>query len=104
MNIHEHPVLRFFRTLVPDLPQPCFSETEFLEQQLAVLEAYVERFPADERDLRALAWIEANAERYRQQWQRQATANGHHGLFAGWTSRAVTRAMRFLHTSRITLH
>lgn len=69
MNLLEHPALRFFRSLVPTFSKPSLSETEFLNQQLAVLQAHVERFPSQERDLRALAWIEANAERYRHQWQ-----------------------------------
>ena len=69
MNILTHPTLRFVRSLVPNFPRPRLSETEFLNQQLSVLEVYVERFPSNERDFRALAWIEANAERYPHQWQ-----------------------------------
>ncbi|QKS29374.1 MAG: hypothetical protein FAZ92_04028 [Accumulibacter sp.] len=49
-------------------------ETEFLQTQLAVIEAYLQRFPGEQRDLRALAWIEAHAGDYRQQWQAQAAS------------------------------
>jgi hypothetical protein len=63
------------------LPDPADSfsdapslETEFLETQLAVIEAYLQRFPCEQRDFRALAWIEAHAGAYRQQWQAQAAS------------------------------
>ncbi len=46
--------------------------------QLAVIEAYLERFPRDEREFRALAWVEANAGAYRQHWQtRVASRRGY---------------------------
>jgi CDP-glycerol glycerophosphotransferase (TagB/SpsB family) len=76
MNISDDTVLQFFRDLVRDFSQPHFSEAEFLQQQYAVIEAYVEHFPANERDSRALAWIEANAGQYRQQWHLQAASGG----------------------------
>lgn len=74
MNLPDHSAIRFFRRLVVHVAKPRFSETDFLQQQLAVLEAYLEPFPSDERDGRALAWIEANAQQYRQQWQRRHPA------------------------------
>jgi len=52
-----------------DVPSP---ESEFLQTQLAVIEAYLQRFPYEQREFRALAWIEAHACTYRQQWQVQA--------------------------------
>ena len=73
MNLPDDPTLR----LLPGL-EISFSETEFLRQQVAEIEAYVERFPWDERELRALAWIEANASQYRQQWQQIRTATSRH--------------------------
>ncbi|EXI80588.1 MAG: hypothetical protein AW10_01731 [Candidatus Accumulibacter appositus] len=72
MNVSDETVLQFFRDLVRDFSQAHFSEAEFLQQQYAVIEAYVEHFPVNERESRALAWIEANAGQYRQQWQLQA--------------------------------
>mgnify|MGYP003382152769 CR=1 FL=1 len=71
MNIPDDPTLRFLPGLGGHFSKPDFSDTEFLRQQVAEIEAYVERFPSDERELRALAWIEANASQYRQQWQIQ---------------------------------
>lgn len=75
MNISDESILRFFRDLVRDFSQASSPENDFLQQQFAVIEAYVQRFPSEERELRALAWIEANAGQYRRQWQLQ-TAGG----------------------------
>ena len=75
MNISDESIFRFFRDLVRDFSQAHSTnspESEFLQQQFSVIEAYVQRFPSEERDFRALAWIEANAGQYRQQWQVQA--------------------------------
>ncbi|MBL8395762.1 MAG: hypothetical protein JNK99_13610 [Candidatus Accumulibacter sp.] len=74
MQIPDDPALSFFREPAGNFPESCFSETEFLERQVAAIEAYVEHFPADERELRALAWIEANASQYRHWWQLQVAS------------------------------
>ena len=81
MNISDDTVLQFFRDLVRDFSQPHFSEAEFLQQQYAVIEAYVEHFPANERDSQALAWIEANAGQYRSAVGRSAEQSL---VRAGW--------------------
>lgn len=78
MNISDESIFRFFHDLVRDFSQAHSTgsqnspESEFLQQQFSVIEAYVQGFPCEERDFRALAWIEANAGQYRQQWQVQA--------------------------------
>ncbi len=69
MDFRDDPARPFFAGPEADFSNTDFSETEFLRTQVAVIEAYLERFPCDERDFRALAWIEANASQYRQQWQ-----------------------------------
>ncbi|MCP5227122.1 hypothetical protein [Accumulibacter sp.] len=84
MEISSNPALRAFRGMVAHFSKADFSETEFLRQQVAVIEAYVERFPSEERDIRALAWIEANAGQFRQQWQMQARAGRRHPHFTLW--------------------
>ena len=76
MDIPDDPVLPFFPGPVGNFSTPIFSETEFLRRQVAVIEAYLERFPSDEREFRALAWIEANASQYRHQWQAQVATSG----------------------------
>ncbi|MBE2260621.1 MAG: hypothetical protein IAE88_17310 [Rhodobacteraceae bacterium] len=78
MNLSDNPAFHVFRGLLGRFSKPDFSEPEFLRQQVAVIEAYVERFPSNERDLHALAWIEANARQFRQQWQSRAAAARRH--------------------------
>ncbi len=78
MDISDDPAPWSFTGPAGSLSNPDFSETNFLHTQLAVIEAYVERFPRDEREFRALAWIEANAGAYRQHWQtRVASRRGY---------------------------
>ena len=84
MNLSDNPAFHVFRGLLGRFSKPDFSEPEFLRQQVAVIEAYVERFPSEERDIRALAWIEANAGQFRQQWQMQARAGRRHAHFTLW--------------------
>ena len=72
MYIVDDPTLALITRFVGDSPNQECSDAEFFRQQLSAIEAHVERFPAAEREMRALAWIEANARQYRQQWQKQA--------------------------------
>jgi hypothetical protein len=48
------------------------SQGEFLLDQIAAIQRYVTLFPAEQRNRRALEWIEEHAKRYRQAWQRKA--------------------------------
>jgi hypothetical protein len=48
------------------------SDAEYMLQQIAAIEKYIDDFPADERQARAMEWIAAYARQYRQQWQKQA--------------------------------
>ena len=75
MHIHIDPTLRFRAGFAGKFSKRRFSESDFLRRQYAAIEAFVERFPPDERDLRALAWIEANASRYRHRWQVQGATS-----------------------------
>jgi hypothetical protein len=47
------------------------SEEDFLRRQCDQIRGYVERYPADQRQQRALEWIFGNAESYRQKWRQQ---------------------------------
>ncbi len=75
MYIVDDPTLALITRFVGDSSHPEISDAEFAHQQIAAIEAYIERFPPPEREQRALAWIEANAMKYRQQWQKQAAIN-----------------------------
>ena len=72
MDLANDPTLALLGRFVDHFSNPDFSDAEFLRQQLAAIEKYVERFPAAERDSRAQAWIDANARQYRQRWQIRA--------------------------------
>jgi hypothetical protein len=48
------------------------AQEEFMLDQIATIQRYVEPFPAGQQDRVALEWIEQYAERYRQAWQRKA--------------------------------
>jgi hypothetical protein len=74
MYIVDDPTLALIARFVGNATDPDLSDREFFHQQVAAIEAYVEGFPPAERELRALAWIEANARHYRQQWQKQTAA------------------------------
>ncbi len=76
MDMADDPAPWFFPSSAGCFMSTDFSETDFLHTQLALIEAYVECFPRDEREFRALAWIEANAGAYRQQWQTRAASRG----------------------------
>ncbi|WP_300450649.1 hypothetical protein [Accumulibacter sp.] len=71
MYIVDDPALALIARFVGEPESQDASDKDFLEQQVAAIEAYVGRFPPDERETRALAWIEDNARQYRQQWQKR---------------------------------
>ena len=72
MYIVDDPTLALIARFLGDSVPEGSCDAEFFRRQMAAVEEYVERFPEDERDERALEWIESNAKRYRQQWQKQA--------------------------------
>lgn len=47
------------------------SEEAFLRDQCNRVREYVESYPGDQRQQRALEWITRNAEAYRRKWQQQ---------------------------------
>jgi hypothetical protein len=72
MYIVDDPTLALITRFVGDAPNLNLSGEDFLFEQIAAIERYVDQFPADERQARALEWIEVHAQHYRQQWQKQA--------------------------------
>ena len=43
----------------------------FIEKQLKAIQAHVETFPIEEKDLRAIEWIEKYACEYRERWEKE---------------------------------
>lgn len=72
MYIVDDPTLALITRFVGEAHNLEMSDAEFLLEQIAAIERYTEQFPTDERQTRALQWIEAYAEQYRQQWQKKA--------------------------------
>jgi hypothetical protein len=72
MYIADDPTLALITRFVGDAENLNLSDAEFLLEQIAAIEQYVAPFPAEERQTRALEWIETHARHYRQQWQKQA--------------------------------
>ena len=72
MYIADDPTLALITRFVGEAQNLDLSDAEFLLEQIAAIEQYVAPFPAEERQTRALEWIETHARHYRQQWQKQA--------------------------------
>jgi len=72
MNTVDDPTLALLSRFVGDTHDLQLSDAEFLLQQVAAIEHYTKQFPAEERQARALEWIETYALQYRRQWRRQA--------------------------------
>ena len=75
MYIVDDPTLALLTRFVGESCDHGLSDAEFFRRQIAAITEYVEAFPAHEHEERALAWIEANARRYRQQWQKHAAVD-----------------------------
>jgi hypothetical protein len=71
MFIVDDPMLALISRFVMDSEQLDASNEEFLRQQVQSIEQYVDQFGADERQRRALEWIEEHAKHHRQSWQRR---------------------------------
>lgn len=72
MYCPDDPTLALIARFVGGTAQAEMADSEFLSRQVAAIEQYIGRFPAQEREARAIEWIEANAASYRQQSLRQA--------------------------------
>lgn len=72
MYIADDPTLALITRFVGEAEHLDLSDAEFLLQQIAAIEQYVALFPAEERQTRAIEWVETYARQYRQQWQKQA--------------------------------
>lgn len=48
-----------------------FQNDKFIKKELKAIRAHIEKFPPEERELRALEWIEAHASEYRKSWEKE---------------------------------
>ena len=71
MSIVNDPTLALITSFVGEAKNLDVSDTDFLFRQIAEIKYYVEQFPVEERQSRALEWIATHAEQYRQKWQKK---------------------------------
>ncbi|MFO1371505.1 MAG: hypothetical protein U1F42_03615 [Candidatus Competibacteraceae bacterium] len=74
MYIVDDSTLALITRFLGDTPNLNLSDAEFLLHQIAAIEQYVGQFPPNQRQKRALEWVEVHARQYRQQWQKQAVS------------------------------
>ncbi len=61
-------ILRFVGRSERDID---FCNQEFLSRQVKAIRAYVEKFPPEERRMRAIEWIATCARQYRRAWEKE---------------------------------
>lgn len=74
MFIIDDPMLALIVRFVAGNREIGVSDDEFMRRQIQAVGEYIGRFPEQERETRALEWIEKNAECYRRNWQRAVIA------------------------------
>lgn len=72
MYIVDDPTLALIIRFMREAQSLNLSDADFLLEQLEAIEEYVSRYPDEERQARAMEWIEAHAQQYRQRWQKRA--------------------------------
>ncbi|MBL8396607.1 MAG: hypothetical protein JNL84_00470 [Candidatus Accumulibacter sp.] len=73
MYIVDDPTLALITRFIGTIPAEADgTDNEFFCRQIATIQAYVNQFPPEEHEQRAIHWIESNARNYRRQWQKQA--------------------------------
>lgn len=48
-----------------------FCNHEFIKKQLKTIQEHIDKFPPEERELRAIEWIEKCARQYRKMWEKE---------------------------------
>ncbi len=48
-----------------------YSNHDFIQKQLKTIQEHIEKFPPEERKLRAIEWIENSARDYRERWVKE---------------------------------
>ncbi len=49
-----------------------FSDQEFIQKQLSAIQEYLEKYPPEEQESRAIEWIAMHADQYRKIWERES--------------------------------
>jgi hypothetical protein len=73
--IVDDPMLALITRFIVDIEHLDVSDREYLQAQLRSIQAFVDQYPADQRQQRALEWIESHAKEYRVAWQRRMVSS-----------------------------
>jgi predicted metal-dependent hydrolase len=49
-----------------------FSDQEFIQKQLNAIQEYLEEYPPEEQESRAIEWIAMYADQYRKMWEKES--------------------------------
>ena len=52
-----------------------FSDQEFIQKQLNAIQEYLEEYPPEEQESRAIEWIARHADQYRKMWEKESITN-----------------------------
>lgn len=75
MFIVDDPMLALITRFVVGVERIDVGDQEFLEEQVRLIRDYVDQYPADQHQERAVEWVEAHAEHYRVAWQRRVISD-----------------------------
>lgn len=67
----DDPMLALIARFVASEKEGSAHAEEYMQRQVEAIRAYVGQFPSEERNTRAVEWIERHAEQYREAWQRR---------------------------------
>lgn len=68
-------MLALIARFVTDVEHLDVSDRDFLEEQVQSIGRYVDEYPEEQRQMRAMEWIEDHAEHYRVTWQRRVISD-----------------------------
>ncbi len=68
--IVDDPMLALIARFVGSDKQRGSPQESYMRRQVEAIQAYVERYPVGEKEVRAIEWVERHAEQYRKSWQR----------------------------------
>lgn len=71
MFIVDDPMLALISRFSEEIDHLDDINKRFLQQQIQTVKQYVEQYPDDQQENKALEWIENHARHYRQEWQKR---------------------------------
>ncbi|MGB5297315.1 MAG: hypothetical protein WBN08_01910 [Thiogranum sp.] len=72
MEALDDPTLALIaRFVVEDVDELKLSDERYLQHQLNEIKRQIEKFPEEQQEQFALAWIREHAERYRRDWRKK---------------------------------